>query len=462
MVLPEGTVAVSDCSPMLSAERHTLFHTDESTGERAEIAPPASDAVFIDVVQRHTVRVLIAAQLLGALGLAAGGTAGSLLATEITGSEAAAGLPLAVLVFGSGVSAVAVTRIMERSGRRTGLAVAHLSGALGAGVVVAAATLRSWPLLLLGCGLLGGGTAAVMLARYAAADLSTRSGQSISAVVSAASVGAVAGPNLLGAAGSFARNLGLPGQSGLFLLAMPAFAGAALVLLVFLRPDPLWLARAASAAPAPTGGGMRIMLADSNIRFALLVLGVANLAMVGVMAVGPVHLHDHGAGLGLVGLLISAHIGAMFLPSPLTGWLSDRFGGRAVAALGALLLLSAGGLAAAAGSDLAGILAVLLLLGAGWNAGLIGGSTLLRHAEVDPALRTRAEGLGELGMGAAAAVGGSGAGLLLAAGGFGLVGMVAAAPCLLLLAVVAAGKRRGLIARPARTTLHQEFSRGTP
>jgi hypothetical protein len=86
-----------------------------------------------------------------------------------------------------------------------------------------------------------------------------------------------------------------------------------------------------------------------------------------------------------------------------------------------------------------GVMVVLLLLGLGWNAGLIGGSALLRDAPVSPALRTRAEGLGEMGMGAAAAVGGSGAGLLLAGGGFGVLGLVAAAPCLLLLAVVAAG-----------------------
>lgn len=445
---------MSDHSPILSADRQLIVETAELTGEDVEIAARAIDAMYVDGVQRHTVRVLIAAQLLGALGLAAGGTAGSLLATEITGSEAAAGLPLAVLVFGSGLSAVAVTRIMEHTGRRVGLAIAHLGGALGAGVVVVAAVLRSWPLLLVGCGLLGSGTAAVTLARYAAADLSGRSGRSISAVVGAASVGAIAGPNLLGTAGSFARAGGLPEPAGLFLLAAPAFASAALVLLVFLRPDPLSLARVVSAGPAQTGGGVRILLADSDIRFALLVLGITNLAMVGVMAVTPVHLHVHRMALDMVGLLISAHIGAMFLPSPVTGWLSDRFGGHAVAALGAMLLLAAGALAAAAGSDSTGVIAALLLLGAGWNAGLIGGSTLLRRAQVDPALRTRAEGFGELGMGAAAGFGGTGAGPLLAAGGFALVGLVAAAPCLLLLlAVVAAGRRRGRIDRSASTVM---------
>jgi MFS family permease len=164
--------------------------------------------------------------------------------------------------------------------------------------------------------------------------------------------------------------------------------------------------------------------------------------MVGVMAVTPVQLHDHGAGMGMVGLMVSAHIAAMYLPSPLTGWLADKLGSQMVAGMGALLLLGAGGVAAIAGADRQGVIAALLLLGVGWNAGLIGGSTLLRDASVSPSLRTRAEGLGELGMGAAAAAGGSGAGLLLAAGGFELLGVVAAAPCLLLLAVLAANGRR--------------------
>jgi MFS family permease len=406
--------------------------------------PPLSPA--LPSLQRRTMRVLVVAQLLGALGLAAGGTAGALLAERLTGNPAAAGLPLSLLVLGSGVGAVAVTRVMRDHGRRAGLAAAYLAGAVGAALVVAAATWGSWPLLLAGSGLLGGGNAAVMLARYAAADLASRRGRAISTVVTAASVGAIAGPNLLGPAGVPARAVGLPAAAGLFLLAVPAFLGAALVLVVFLRPDPLQVARSRALSaeePAAGGGGeLAALLGDGHVRLALLVLAVANLAMVGVMAVAPVHLHDHGAGMGTIGLMIGAHIAAMYLPSPVTGWLSDTLGARVVAGMGALLLLAAGTVAAVAGADRPGIMGALLLLGVGWNAGLIGGSALLRDAPISPSRRTRAEGLGELGMGAAAAAGGSGAGLLLATGGFGLLGLVAAAPCLLILFAVAATRKR--------------------
>jgi hypothetical protein len=47
----------------------------------------------LPLLQRRTIRVLVVAQLLGACGLAASGTAGALLAEHLTGSPAAAGLP---------------------------------------------------------------------------------------------------------------------------------------------------------------------------------------------------------------------------------------------------------------------------------------------------------------------------------------------------------------------------------
>jgi MFS family permease len=405
--------------------------------------PPPS--LSVPLLQRRTMRVLVIAQLLGALGLAAGGTSGALLAEHLTGSAAATGLPLSLLVLGSGVGAVAVARVMSIAGRRVGLAAAYLAGTGGAGLVVAAAGWGSWPLLLAGSLLLGGGNAAVMLARYAAADLASHRARSIGTVVTAASVGAVAGPNLLGPAGPLAEAVGLPAPTGLYLLAIPAFLGAALVLVAFLRPDPLQVARATarSAEPPATGGRgeLAVLLGDGHIRLGLLVLATANLAMVGVMAVAPVHLHHHGAAMGTIGLIIGAHIAAMYLPSPVTGWLADLLGAHRLAGLGGLLLLAAGSVAAVGGSGRVGVIVALLLLGVGWNAGLIGGSALLRDAPVSPSLRTRAEGLGELGMGAAAAVGGSGAGLLLG-GGFGLLGLAAVAPCLLTLAAVAAGGRR--------------------
>jgi hypothetical protein len=277
-----------------------------------------------------------------------------------------------------------------------------------------------------------------MLARYAADLAVGRRGRSISTVVTAASVGAVAGPNLLGPLGGLARGLGLPDATGLFLLAIPAFLAAALVLTVFLRPDPLLVARSAtSTSAAGAAAPITAVLANANVRLALFVLATSNLTMVAIMAVAPVQMHAHGAGLGVVGLMISAHIAAMYLPSPITGALADRLGARRVASTGALVLGLAGTVALVAGSGLVGTVIVLLLLGIGWNAGLIGGSALLRAAPIGQSQQTWAEGLGELGMGAAAAVGGGSAGLVLGGGGFAVLCLVAAVPCVLLLFLIA-------------------------
>jgi MFS family permease len=154
------------------------------------------------------------------------------------------------------------------------------------------------------------------------------------------------------------------------------------------------------------------------VRIALLVLAAANLTMVAIMAVAPVHLTDHGHGLEFIGLTISIHVLGMFAPSPLSGWLADRMGGAAVGAMGAALLIAAGltGMLVDPANG-AGFMLVLALLGLGWNGSVVGGSTLLA-ASAPPALRPRLEAIGEVAMGLAAAVGAPLAGIVVALGGF--------------------------------------------
>jgi hypothetical protein len=54
--------------------------------------------------------VLAAASAVGSMGLAAGGTAGALLGAQLAGTDAAAGLPLGLLVLGSAGWAVVISR----------------------------------------------------------------------------------------------------------------------------------------------------------------------------------------------------------------------------------------------------------------------------------------------------------------------------------------------------------------
>lgn len=429
--------------------------------------PPAGAAVTVAplaVLQRRTLRVLAAAQVIGAMGLSSGATAGSLLAEDVTGGSTASGLPLAFIVLGSTAGAVPIGRLMDRAGRRPGLGLAFALGAGGAGVIVAGAAAASLLLLLAGCALFGTANLAVMLARYAAADLSPAEarGRAMGAVVFAGGVGSVAGPNLLAPAGALAEPWGLPDAAGIFLVAVLAFAAAAAILLVRLRPDPLLvrrsqgpaerLASGPGAAPASRApGGERPALVASlamdgrrparaadgsllrlpGLAGALAVMTAASLVMVSVMAVAPLHLEDHGRGAAFVGFAVSLHIAAMFGPAPLAGWLADRLGWRRAATVGAALL-TAGGVAGA----LADPVLALVLLGLGWSAALVAGSARLAEAAPDRR-RPQAEAAGEVAQGIAAGLGAAGAGALVGLASFGALCVAATAISALLLAGVA-------------------------
>jgi MFS family permease len=369
--------------------------------------------------QRRPLAMLAAATAVGSMGLAAGGTAGALLAEDITGSRAAAGVPLGVLVAGSAAGALVIARRTSRSGRTAGLILGYVVGAAGAVAVIAAAIVSDFALLLLGSAALGAANAAVFLTRYAAADVGdeTTRGRALGTVFVAASVGAIASPNLLGPTGRLAEAVGLPELAGLYVVAVPAFAiAAALLARVPRRSRESALVPEASART----GGLR------RARPALGVLGAVNFVMVAVMAIAPVHLREEGHELSFVGLVVGIHVLGMFAPSPLSGWLADRAGSAAVVSAGAIFLVAAGLAGAVVDpSGHVGITVVLTLLGIGWNAGVVGGSTMLASA-VPPADRPRAEGFGEIAMGGAAAVGAVFAGLVVAFGGFPALALAAA------------------------------------
>jgi MFS family permease len=348
---------------------------------------------------------------------------------------------------------VPISALSRRAGRRAGLTVALAAAALGAVGVVVAGVLESFPLLCAASALFGAGNTAVMLARYAAADLSTPTerGRAIGRVVFATTFGAVAGPNLLAPAGAAARALGLPELTGLFLVAAAAFALAALVLFALLRPDPLRIAAALEAAddaPAPTRVPLRRLLAPSAAVTGLATVVTANFVMVAVMAMAPVEMHHHGHDLEVVGLVIGLHIAGMFAPAPVTGWLTDRLGALPVAAAGAVLLTAAGVLSAASGGSAFTFALGITLLGVGWNAGLIAGSTLLASA-VPIAQRPRAEGAGELSMGVAAASATAIAGPVVGLAGYATLAAAGAAAAAALGPFLAAVARRGAPAQAA-------------
>nr|WP_237529893.1 MFS transporter [Streptomyces sp. SID5770] len=370
-------------------------------------------------------------QTLGGAGMAAGITVGALLAQDLLGSTGLAGLPAALYTAGAAFGAVGLGRVSRRFGRGPGLALGNSIAALGSAGVVTGATAR-WPVLLLAALFVyGAGTVTGLLARYAGADLAPpeRRGRAAGIVLFAMTLGAVVGPNLIGPTGDLADTWGLPRLTGPFLLAAVAYMAAALVLVVWLRPDPLPPTRGSGAAPAgrPAPGvvtGATVMI-------------TAQLVMIAVMTMTPVHMADHGHTAQAVGLVIALHVGAMFLPSPLSGLLVDRIGGRRVATTAGTVLLGAALLAGLAPPTSVLLLAcALVLLGAGWNMALLGGTAMLTDAA--PAEnRAAVQGLADVGMSVAGATGGMASGLVMGGTGYPVLAVAAGALALAVLPAVA-------------------------
>jgi MFS family permease len=175
---------------------------------------------------------------------------------------------------------------------------------------------------------------------------------------------------------------------------------------------------------------------------------LTNFVMAGVMAIAPVHLHAHGHDLDQIGVLVGLHVVAMFAPGPLSGMLVDRLSPQPVIlAAAALLAASSALLAGAAGPTFEWTVIGLVALGLGWNAGVVGGSALVT-ASVPAEAGSQAEGLGEVAMGAAAAVGTPLAGLGSAAAGFAAVSGVAAGLAVVLGVATLHPAAGGGLARP--------------
>ena len=373
-----------------------------------------------EALYRRTIRVLLLSQVLAGAGLAAGIVVGALLAEDMLGTDSAAGLPAALFTLGSAAAAILVGRLSQRSGRRPGLAAGYLVGAIGGAGIVVAATVDSVPLLFVSLLLYGSGTATNLQARYAGADLVEpgRRGRAVSAVLVATTLGAVIGPNLVEATGSVAEALGTRALAGPFMLATLAYGSAAVVVVVLLRPDPLLAARAWAvrerAERAVDAPALVERDAPRDARLAAIAMVLTQIVMVAVMTMTPIHMRDHGHGLAATGVVISIHIAAMFLPSPLTGVLVDRLGRRPLIAAGAVTLLAAGALSAIAPTESVAVLSVALgLLGLGWNLGLVAGTALLTDA-TPLARRARTQGSVDLAVALAGATGGLSSGFIVA------------------------------------------------
>ena len=387
----------------------------------------------------RTLRTLSVTQIVAGIGVSGAVPAGSLLIYDITHDDALSGLAQTFSVTGAALMAIPLARLTARGGRRLSIGVGYGIAAIGAFIAVFGGTIRAIPLLLLGTLLAGAGSATAYQLRFAAVDLSlpAHRGRDLALVMWAGTIGSVLGPNLLSWSGGNAKALGLPALVGPYLFSGTALALSLLIMLLFLRPDPYLLAvelegRDRAHASRRLRHALGVIWASGPARIALGAIVTGHIAMVSVMVMTPVHMQHYEVSLRIIGLVISVHILGMYAFSPVMGWLSDRWGRIPVIRMGVLILLASAIRSSTAPADNALQLGIgLFLLGLGWSATLVAGSTLLSES-VDIEERPSVQGVSDLCMNGAGAVGGAIAGVIIATAGYAALCAIASIPVLFL------------------------------
>ena len=389
---------------------------------------------------RRNVAVLVAAQaILGAqmpMIFIIGGLAGTTLAPNVC----LATLPISMIVLGSMITATPISGFMQKYGRTAGFFVGAFGGALGAAIGALGLYFGNFWLFLGGSFLTGVYMSAQGFYRFAATDVASEAfrPKAISYVMAGGLFSAIIGPQLV----KMTSDTMVVPFLGTYIAVIVLNLAGALLFLFLDAPAP-----ATEEQSAPLGRTRRALLADPRIAVSIICAMVAYALMNLVMTSTPLAVVGCGFTTNNAADIVSGHVLAMFAPSFFTGHLIARFGAEKIVALGLLILTAAGGVALA-GTDLANFFVALILLGLGWNFGFIGATTMLSDAH-SSAERGRVQGMNDMiVMGCVTMASLSSGGLMNCLGGDAVEGWravnIAMAPFL----VLAGGSLIWLVMRP--------------
>ncbi|HSM19564.1 MAG TPA: MFS transporter [Hyphomicrobiales bacterium] len=396
----------------------------------------AERAPVDDTTARRNARVLAIGQALGGSGsvviVSTGGIIGHMLATD----KSLATLPVSCYILGTALATLPANLLMRRTGRRLGYMIGATTGAVAAFIAASGIFAQSFWLFSFGVLLMGIYWAFVQSYRFAAADTASDrfKGKAISWVLVGGVASAIIGPQTViwtkDLVGSF-----------VFLGTFLAVGGLALMALVLMTridiPKP---------PPPKAGEGGRPLSAIVAQRRFIVAAGcgaVSYAVMALVMTATPLAMVGGGHSTESAALGIQWHVMAMFVPSFFTGNLIARFGKEKIVATG-LIVLASSAAVALSGVSVWNFWTALVLLGLGWNFGVIGATAMLTDCH-QPAERNKVQGLNDFlvfGLNAAASFS---SGVLLVLLGWSAVNFIvfpAVALCLAALVWLAGAEKK--------------------
>lgn len=288
------------------------------------------------------------------------------------------------------IAAAPMAWCMGRFGRKMGFALGAVLAAFG-GVLGGAAMIYEQFWLLIAAHIsLGAALSCFNYFRFAAAEVVSDAWApvAISLTLSSGLIAAFIGPEI------FIQTKDL--------LAPVQFAGAyfAIIIISFIGIVPILFTRFGKVAVSDNrtsqSVSIRQVLSRRPVAIAVVSAAVSGGIMVLLMTPTPLAMIACGFTDADAGLVIRAHVIAMFAPSFVTGLIIKRFGATSVIMVGMALLAVAAGLAIS-GIEIHHFYASLIMLGVGWNFGFIGATSLLATS-LEPHERAKMQGFNDTGV----------------------------------------------------------------
>lgn len=392
--------------------------------------------------KKITVALFIAQSLFSAATIAAF-TLMPIIAANLTGNDAAAGIPSTVGLVGRAAAAYPIGWLMDRIGRRFGLAAGFGFGVVGAAVSVAGIAIGSFFIFCVGAVMFGFGRASAEQSRYVAAEVyePARRAKIIGLIVFAGTVGSVLGPNIVKFSTETMTYFRLPENAGPFVFGFLFLLLALLITIFFLYPDPLQLSKAFEAdeqlvdefTPSAPLEELQIgvIFRKPLVQLALASMVIGQLVMTMIMTITPLHMDHHNHATEAISFVIMAHTLGMFGLSSVTGMLIDRLGRIPMIIFGGVVLIGAS-LLTPVSTEVPLLSTALFLLGLGWNFCFVAGSSLLTDS-LKASEKGRIQGASEVLVSLGAGSGSLSTGLIFANGGITAVSAVGLAFALVLM-----------------------------
>ena len=408
-------------------------------------------------IARRITFVLFLAQSFASAGFIAASAINPILGEKLAPDRAMATVPVAVYQFSTALTASMWGHVMDRIGRRNGIALGLVLGILGNVLVLVSTETSSFPTMLFGLVLMGATNSATQLSRFAAAEVSLpeHRGRAISMVVLGGVIGTILARVSAVPMSGFVVSLGMDELAGAYSTTLILFAVAAVLVFTGLRPDPRDVGKeVAKQYPSeiPHGEARPIMqiLRQPAAITAVAAMMLGQVVMVAIMVITSLHMEDHSHNRADIYSVISAHTFGMFAPSIVSGWLLDKIGRGRMILIGASTLLLAC-ITAPLSPDVLPLGISLFLLGLGWNFCFVGGSTLLSD-QLSPVERSRTQGTNDFLVGLASAIISLSSGFIFDASSYTMMAVIAGILALVPLFMALSYMRgSGVMSKPVNT-----------